>query len=209
MTTTPITALPAPSRDPFWNHNTHYHRRIPRAAPPPWGRVLDVGCGEGLLTRRLAGAATREVVGVDASPVVVDRARAQADSPLLRYVTGDAMTADLGGPFDLVTCVATLHHLPLRDGIARLRGLVAPGGALVVVGLSNPSAPLDWAVGALGMVATRWAHARRAGWNADVPLADATTTYGEVREAARELLPGAVVRLGLYWRYTLVWRSPA
>lgn len=207
--TTPITALPAPSSDPFWNHNTHYHRLVPRLAPPPWRRVLDVGCGEGLLTRRLAPEATESVVGVDLSPDVVGRARAQADSPLLRYVVGDVLTAELGDGHDLVTCVATLHHLPLRAGLARLRDLVAPGGTLVVVGLANPSAPLDWAAGAAGLAASRWARARRGEWDAGVPLADATTTVGDVRAAATELLPGAVVRIRLYWRYTLVWRAPA
>jgi SAM-dependent methyltransferase len=210
MTTTPARLdLPAPSRDPFWNHNTHYHRLVPRVAPPPWRRVLDVGCGEGLLTRRLAPGATDEVVGVDVSADQVRRAEAAADSPHLRYVVGDALTADVGRPFDLVTCVATLHHLPLSAGLERLRALTAPGGTLVVVGLANPSSPGDLAMGALGLPVSRWAHGRRGEWDAGVPLTDPTTTLGEIRAAARELLPGSRMRRHVYWRYSLVWTAGA
>lgn len=210
MPTTPSRlALPAPARDPFWNHNTHYHRLVPRVAPPPWHRVLDVGCGEGLLTRRLAPGASGEVVGVDVSLEQVRRAEAAADSPRLRYVAGDVLAADLGAPFDLVTCIATLHHLPLRAGLERLRALTAPGGTLVVVGLANPSSPGDLAMGALGLPVSRWARRRRGGWDAGVPLADPTTTLGEIRAAARDLLPGARIRRHVYWRYSLVWSAAA
>ncbi|MBX9246161.1 class I SAM-dependent methyltransferase [Actinotalea ferrariae] len=200
--------LPSPSHDPFWNHNTHYHRLVPRVAPPPWRRVLDVGCGEGLLTRRLAPATTDEVVGVDVDADQVRRAEAAADSPHLRYVAGDVLGLDLGRPFDLVTCVATLHHLPLRQGLTRLRELTAPGGTLVVVGLADPSSPVDVATGALGLVASRWARWRRGEWDARVPLVDAFPVLGDVRAAARELLPGSQLRRRLYWRYSLVWTAP-
>ncbi len=203
-----VTALPAPSRDPFWNHSTHYHRLVPRVAPPPWTRVLDVGCGEGLLTRRLAPLTTDEVVGVDVSADAVRRAEAQADSPRLRYVCGDVLEVDVDGPYDLVTCVAMLHHVPLRAGLERLHELTAPGGTLVVVGLANPSAPADWAVVPASVVATRWAAWRRAGWDPAVDVADARVGLAEVRRAARDVMPGAVVRNRLFWRYSLVWTAP-
>jgi 2-polyprenyl-3-methyl-5-hydroxy-6-metoxy-1,4-benzoquinol methylase len=46
-----------------WNHNIHYHPRIV-AAVPSGARVLDVGCGEGMLTRELAVRAG-SVLGID------------------------------------------------------------------------------------------------------------------------------------------------
>lgn len=125
------------------------------------------------------------------------------------YVAGDILTADVGRPFDLVTCVATLHHLPLREGLTRLRELTAPGGTLVVVGLADRSSPGDVAMGALGLVAARWARPRRGEWDARVPLVDVSPPLGDVRAAARELLPGSRLRRRLYWRYSLVWTAPA
>lgn len=189
-----------------WNHNTHYHRMLPRWAPPPWGRVLDVGCGEGLLTRRIAPFA-REVVGVDADAGGIERARELA--PDLTYVHGDALTADLGGPYDLVTCFMVLHHLDLEAGLRRLKELVAPGGTLVVIGGARPSGPLDlwWAL--LGTIANHPARLVRGHWEPGVPLKDAQETYGRVwRESAR-ILPGVRFRHHLYWRYSLVWHARA
>jgi 2-polyprenyl-3-methyl-5-hydroxy-6-metoxy-1,4-benzoquinol methylase len=36
-----------------WNHSIHYHRLLLRAAPERCERALDVGCGEGVLARKL------------------------------------------------------------------------------------------------------------------------------------------------------------
>ena len=188
-----------------WNHNTHYHRHLPRWAPPPWGRVLDVGCGEGLLTRRMAPFA-REVVGVDADETMIDRARELA--PALTYVRGDALTADVGGPFDLVTCVAALHHLGLSPGLERLRDLVAPGGALVGVGLARPGTARDWLWSGIGVVANVVGRHRRGAWDPGAPVRDPAESYADVALATRHALPRARVRRHLYWRYSIVWHAP-
>ncbi len=198
-------ALRALTTRECWNHNTHYHRHLPRWVAPPWGHVLDVGCGEGLLTRRLAPFAT-SVTGVDADEAMVARARELG--PGIAYVHGDALTADLGGPFDLVTCFATLHHLGLVAGLERLRGLVAPGGAVVVVGLARPTTPREYAWSALGALANTPARWARGDWRPGAPVRDPAESYADVRAAAERSLPGARLRYHLYWRYSLVWRAP-
>ncbi|MHA7133247.1 class I SAM-dependent methyltransferase [Oerskovia turbata] len=198
--------------DPFWNHNTHYFPVLTRLVGPGTRSALDVGCGEGLLTRRLRAAGAQRVVGIDLDPEQVERARAAADGEMtgLGYVTGDVLEPlpALSEPFDLVTCVATLHHLPLDAGLRRLRSLVAPGGALAVVGLTQPRTAWDWVVSGAAVPASAIARRRRGEWEHGSPIAEVTTSPAELRAAVREILPGATVRRRLYWRYTLVWRAP-
>ena len=50
-------------QDRRWNHNTHYYPLVLAAVPDGCRRALDVGCGEGLLTRELA-VRVPEVVGI-------------------------------------------------------------------------------------------------------------------------------------------------
>ncbi|HEY5518054.1 MAG TPA: class I SAM-dependent methyltransferase, partial [Cellulomonas sp.] len=141
-----------------WNHNTHFHPLVLRGLRPG-ATALDVGSGEGLLTRRMLAAGAGHVTGLDASGPMVELARAlsvgEPRSADLDYVVADVLDATHVGTFDLVACVATLHHLGLDRGLERLRELTAPGGRLVVVGLARPSTPLDRALSAWSVPANR------------------------------------------------------
>ncbi|MGW6129955.1 class I SAM-dependent methyltransferase [Cellulomonas sp. NPDC055163] len=193
----------------YWNHNTHYHPLALRHVRPGT-RALDVGSGEGLLTRRFVAAGASRVTGVDTDPAETARAtRAAEGDDRLRYVTGDVLTASLDDhAYDLVTCVATLHHLDLAAGLQRLRALTAPGGHVVVVGLARAGSPADLALSAAGVPAALVARRLRGEWEHGSPIAEPRTTYAQVHEAARRHLPGARWRRHLYWRYSLTWQAP-
>ena len=131
----------------YWNHNTAFHQEVVRDAGRRGGRALDVGCGEGLLSARLAGVC-REVIGIDSDERALARAQRRLErTPNARVLAHDIMDPDLPGrlgAFETVTCVAVLHHLPLEEGLAALGALVAPGGRLIVVGLAADKSPWDW-----------------------------------------------------------------
>ncbi len=77
--------------------------------------VLDVGCGEGWLARRLASAGAR-VVGLDPSPQALERARRNGPSDAsLRYVEGVAEALPLpDSSADVVIFFNSLHHVPVE-----------------------------------------------------------------------------------------------
>ncbi|MFF0427316.1 class I SAM-dependent methyltransferase [Streptomyces sp. NPDC004520] len=199
-----------------WDHNAHYHRWILRQLPRRLDRALDVGCGSGDLARLLATRAT-VVRAVDADPAIVARARElTAPGTRVAFAVEDAL-ADTGddGFHTAVTCLATLHHLPLAEALTRFRERLAPGGTLVVLGLSRPDTPADHLLGLLSIplnAATGWL--RNRGRPAPRPVAmtaatrDAEETLAEIALVAGRILPGARIRRRLFWRYTLVWRKP-
>lgn len=107
---------------------------------PPGTEVLDVGCGIGRWSRRLARRGA-QVTGVDLSPTMVQEARRRAEAdgvaPSCRFLEGDLVSLELGRSFPLVLGVTVLQHVvepdPFEEAVARLSRHVAPGGRLVLL----------------------------------------------------------------------------
>ncbi len=98
------------------------------------GRALDVGCGEGADAVWLAGRGW-SVTGLDPSGVALDRAREAARTAGVEVSWVHHSLADAAlppGVFDLVTVFYPALELA-ESPVARLAGLVAPGGTLLVV----------------------------------------------------------------------------
>jgi len=98
-------------------------------AVQPGERVLDLGCGTGHLTARMA-ATGAEVLGIDNSAVMIEQAR--QTYPHLRFEIADARDFSFDRPFDAVLSNAVLHWItePARV-LACVRRILRPGGRFV------------------------------------------------------------------------------
>ncbi|MBX7456401.1 class I SAM-dependent methyltransferase [Mycolicibacterium sp. 3033] len=192
----------------YWNHNTAYH---PWVLARAHGRdVLDVGCGDGLLASRLAPVA-HSVVGVDPDPEAIRRAQARLANIASASATAGTFNeiASMGSQFDLITFVASLHHLELRPTLATARGMLRPGGEFAVVGLSANTTVADWMWSALCLPAvrlgSRWHRETR---DIGVTVAEPRENLADIRRTASEVLPGVTIRRALYYRYLMRWTKP-
>jgi ubiquinone/menaquinone biosynthesis C-methylase UbiE len=175
------------------------------AVPEGATYALDVGCGEGVLARQLRERVP-QVTGIDLDEPSITAARAYDDD--IAYVFGDAMTHPFAPEsFDVVTCVAVLHHLGTERGLVRLASLVKPGGVLGVIGLGARSWA-DLPYDAAGFFATRALAARHGRWNHSAPCADPDETNAEVQAIAHRVLPGCRFKRRVLFRHTIVWRKP-
>jgi 2-polyprenyl-3-methyl-5-hydroxy-6-metoxy-1,4-benzoquinol methylase len=192
----------------YWNHNTAYHPWIVGIAAKHRGDVLDVGCGDGLLAQRLAPV-SRSVTGLEPDPAAADRAVARVAGEGVVISRTSFEEFDPGTRrFDLVTFVASLHHMNLRSSLARARDLLTPGGEIAIVGLAANKSAWDWVRAASRVPAVMVAdRLHRDTPDIGVTLADPRESLGEIRRAAAGVLPGAVIRNGLYYRYLLRWSS--
>jgi SAM-dependent methyltransferase len=106
-------------------------------------RVLDLACGEGFYSRRLAQAGAAEVVAIDISPAMIDLARGQEErSPLgVQYLVGDVGSLDLARNFDVVVGVYLLHYARSAQTLGAMCGAIsrhlAPGGRFITLN-GNP-----------------------------------------------------------------------
>jgi len=116
----------APGHDSYWR----FHRdRFIELLPPPSELTLDVGCGEGRLPRDLR-ARGYEVVGVDASPTLIEHAREADPDGDYRVADGaDLPLADAS--VQLTSAFMSLHDIDDMEGAIReIARVLVPGGRL-------------------------------------------------------------------------------
>jgi len=136
---------------------------IDRVLPPQAGaRVLDVGCGSGVIAHHLAARAAH-VDAVDANPSAIAYARAAYANANLHYHLGyvDAL-AFPDESFDQAYCLEVIEHIyepQVRSLLSRLARLLRPGGTLLLTTPNYHSLwPLiEWALDAL-QLAPRMQH---------------------------------------------------
>lgn len=121
-----ITWVRKPGHDSF----DRYHRdQFLPLLPPPGRRTLDVGCGEGRLTRHLASLGHR-ITGIDASPTLVAAAR-ELSPDLELHVANAASLPFEDASFDQAVSFMCLHDVDDLDGAVReIARVLAPGATL-------------------------------------------------------------------------------
>jgi 2-polyprenyl-3-methyl-5-hydroxy-6-metoxy-1,4-benzoquinol methylase len=198
-----------------WDHNARYHRWILRQLPRRFDRALDVGSGSGDLARLLARRAAA-VKGIDSDPVITAQAQRLTPAALpVTFAVADAISEFPAGSYDVITCVATIHHLPFTEALTSFRRHLAPGGTLVIVGLSRTQTLADHLISTAAIPANA-----AMGWlknkgrpslrpvSMTAPTRPADMTFDDILRETRDILPGARLRRRLFWRYTLVWNQP-
>jgi 2-polyprenyl-3-methyl-5-hydroxy-6-metoxy-1,4-benzoquinol methylase len=195
--------------EPVWNANIQYHSLLLAAIPDEARRVLDVGCGDGILSAQLARAGVPHVVGLDLDANVLERARARHAGEPVEWLHGDVFSVPFEhSSFDAVVSVATLHHMHVETGLGRFASLVRPGGVVGVIGLAaNDWWDLPYALVAhgsravVGLVRGQWEHTAPTTW-------PPPQTYREIKQMSRRVLPGVRYKRHLLGRYSLIWTKP-
>ncbi len=100
-------------------------------------RVLDVGCGVGLLALELSRCFD-SVLAIDISEPMLAIARRKRAAANVEYRRADANRLALEENFDAIVSHTTFHHLEnIPETLTRLKAALAPGGRLILVDLVN------------------------------------------------------------------------
>jgi 2-polyprenyl-3-methyl-5-hydroxy-6-metoxy-1,4-benzoquinol methylase len=135
-----------PAVQRFW-HDTKLWLVDRYLQPTSTDRVLDVGCGSGVVAHAIAQAGAHECVGLDGSEAAIAFASRQFRRPNLRFVQG--LVDEIAWPdgsFDAACCMELIEHIhpgQALDLLSRLRRIIRPGGRLLV---TTPNARSAWPV---------------------------------------------------------------
>jgi 2-polyprenyl-6-hydroxyphenyl methylase / 3-demethylubiquinone-9 3-methyltransferase len=139
---------PAGPSKPLHELNPLRLRYVESAAGLSNARVLDVGCGGGILSEAMVRRGAR-VLGIDLSQAVLDVAELHALEGKLtvdyQAISAEELAAASPNSFDLITCMEMLEHVPDPAAtLAALAALVKPGGDIIVSTLNRK--PVAFAV---------------------------------------------------------------
>jgi SAM-dependent methyltransferase len=193
-----------------WNHSIHYYPLLLEAVPEHAHSALDIGCGEGMFTRKLSEFIPT-VVGIDTDQASIDQAREQAHGTDAKYIVEDFLNHPFEDQsFDVIASIATLHHMDdPRAALSRMRTLLRPGGVIAILGLAASSPRRDWAFEIAGSVAHKALLRTRTYWEHPSPKVFTAPSYPQMRQIAADVLPGCRFRRHLLWRYSLIWTKAA
>lgn len=109
------------------------------------GKVLDVGCGPGVLLNSLAGGRF-ELFGVDRNPAMIRAAKELTTAQTLNLVVGQLEQLPLPDNFfDVILALGVLEYLPQLDaGLIEIARVAKPGAVIVVSMLNSQSLYRSW-----------------------------------------------------------------
>jgi 2-polyprenyl-3-methyl-5-hydroxy-6-metoxy-1,4-benzoquinol methylase len=115
---------------------------------PQAQKILEVGCGEGAMTERLARTyPTALVTAIDITPNVGRLFRGRSSGVTFRQETVEALAAREPAAFDLIVLADVIHHVPAEGRHSLMRAIgqaLAPNGSLVFKDWVVSSAPIHW-----------------------------------------------------------------
>lgn len=190
----------------YWNHNTAYYKWIKRKTAD-CRSILDVGCGDGSLIAYLDDG-IKDLTGIDVDSSCISRANSTNKSLNTQFICCSFDDYETQQFYDAIIFVASIHHMDMTAALERAKALLSPNGLLIIVGLATPSTAKDYVIEGLRIlpckIVSELKH-MRSSEDQHIPVSYRLPAFNEVRDISSKILPQAVIKYGLFYRYLLQW----
>ncbi len=177
--------------------------------PESVDRALDIGCGLGLFSQRLATRA-KLVDALDVDKDIIGQALRYNNSLNVQYIQADFLKADFPENFyDAIISIASLHHMDLEAALEKMKQLLSPSGTLVILGLYQERTLADHLY-SIASIPINFVYLTRHRETAPMTVAltcRAQLSLSQIKEVANALMPGCSLKRHFLWRYSLIWRK--
>jgi ubiquinone/menaquinone biosynthesis C-methylase UbiE len=138
--------------------------------------------------------------------------------PNIDFVESDVLTYLLAdNQFDCIATLTTLHHLPIKPILRKIKKALKPGGIFVCLDLYQRSSLNDLLFDGVAYPASLFLRLIKTGKPRparEVRQAyiehgqtDSYLTLPQIEQVCADILPGALISRHLFWRYSIIWKK--
>jgi 2-polyprenyl-3-methyl-5-hydroxy-6-metoxy-1,4-benzoquinol methylase len=195
----------------MWNHNSHFHSHLLRQFPCKIDRALDIGCGLGVFSLKLAEK-SEFVDALDVDAEILQEALRQHNASNIFYQHADFLAADLPkNSYDAIVSIAAIHHMDLEAALNKMKILLRPSGRLLILGLYRETTIVDYMYSVvsvpLNLVYSIWHRESTAIPRRVAPTRPAQLSLKQIKTMSNNVIPGFRLQRHLFWRYSLIWQN--
>lgn len=193
-----------------WNHNINYHNFILNNLPEGKTAALDIGSGDGFFASRLS-VFFKKVVCLEPDKTSLEYSlNRYSSNPVmdLKDVPFNDYIGDI--KFDLITSIASIHHMDLEESLKKMNKLLNRDGKIVVLGLYKESSFIDFFLSAIAcapniFLTKIWYRNRDKDF--DMKTTPAKMTIKEIKYVASKVLGTYKFKRHFFWRYSLIYTN--
>ena len=200
----------------YWDHNQQYQDYLLKQIRDHQNTGLDIGCGTGELTKKLA-LQCRKTIGIDISKAMIEEAKKRSNNTNIDFlnIDIDSFMNESIDMYDVIISIATFHHLDMENTLMKLKSKLNANGMILILDLYKNATILEYFLSLVATICNPFIYLIRRGsfrntkeereaWK-DHFQYDKYSTIKEIRETARRTLGNVKIRHHLFWRYSLIY----
>lgn len=202
----------------YWDHSQQYQNYLLRQIEGKNNIGLDVGCGTGELTKKLA-LKCKKTIGIDISKRMIEEAQKRATEYDIKFENTDIDTFldNSNDLFDVIISIATFHHLDLERTLEKIKSKLSSNGMILILDLYRCESLFEHCLSIFATLVNPFIYLIKRGsfrntkeerdvWK-DHFQYDHYNTINELKRIAQKTLGKVKIRHHLFWRYSLVYRN--